>query len=315
MKKLLDICKTNKDEKNNEERLKNPFSKYILSSTHINFLFGAGVNGDAFPQISEYKKTEEMLNNLGGDISNGIEQGIDKLEKASDREKIKECFKEELRDNYKKYKERKELETIDSLKNMERLMKEAYSIVKNTENRTASMRQINVYTLNYDDILEDTIEELGFFYNCISARDVNKKSLMFDMIGYNYKAQNTIPMILISKLHGTLDDPILPGKEKYREVLDEKYFEIIYNMKENLCRDNSILIVVGYSGNDEHINSIIRDCINRGLIVFWYKYKKEEKGMGAIETNIHIREQKSDKGLEDTTKICSEDMGEAWREK
>ena len=31
-------------------------------------------------------------------------------------------------------------------------------------------------------------------------------------------------------------------------------------MKEKLSRENSVLIVIGYSGNDEHINKILKDC-------------------------------------------------------
>ena len=45
-------------------------------------------------------------------------------------------------------------------------------------------------------------------------------------------------------------------------------------MKEKLSRENSVLIVIGYSGNDEHINKILKDCISSGLTIYWFKFKK-----------------------------------------
>lgn len=41
---------------NYSERPKLTFGKNILSSIHINFLFGAGVNGTVLPQLNERKK-------------------------------------------------------------------------------------------------------------------------------------------------------------------------------------------------------------------------------------------------------------------
>ena len=36
-------------------------NKNIIASSHINFLFGAGVNGKAFPQLNGFEKS---VNNL-----------------------------------------------------------------------------------------------------------------------------------------------------------------------------------------------------------------------------------------------------------
>ena len=39
------------------------FRSEIISSSHINFLFGAGVNGSALPQLTNasFKKTSDLL--------------------------------------------------------------------------------------------------------------------------------------------------------------------------------------------------------------------------------------------------------------
>ena len=39
------------------------FDSKILSSSHISFLFGAGVNGTAFPQINRFNKSTDLLEN------------------------------------------------------------------------------------------------------------------------------------------------------------------------------------------------------------------------------------------------------------
>ena len=65
-----------------------------------------------------------------------------------------------------------------------------------------------------------------------------------NVIGLDYVTRKYIPSFMISKLHGNIQKPIIPGKAKYRDMLNEDYFEIAFNMKEKLCRNNSILIVI-----------------------------------------------------------------------
>ncbi|MGM9970667.1 MAG: hypothetical protein ACI35S_09775 [Anaeroplasma sp.] len=57
----------------------NKFDSKILASAHINFLFGAGVNGSAFPQINKFKKSIKLLQELLGEEVKNFEKGIDKL--------------------------------------------------------------------------------------------------------------------------------------------------------------------------------------------------------------------------------------------
>ena len=83
------------------EEVKGEFTKNILSSSHINFLFGAGVNGSALPQLGSFETTLNKIKELGGDISGGLEEGIDTIEDEDKREDIKQTFIEE----FKKYHE------------------------------------------------------------------------------------------------------------------------------------------------------------------------------------------------------------------
>lgn len=50
----------------------------------------------------------------------------------------------------------------------------------------------------------------------------------------------------------------------------------MFLMKTQLIKRNSVLFVIGYSGNDKHINEIISDSIEAGLCVIWFNYSQKE---------------------------------------
>ena len=60
------------------------FDSKILSSCHINFLFGAGVNGLAFPQLDSFEKTVSLLSQFSQNYE-GFENTINKL---NDKQRI-----------------------------------------------------------------------------------------------------------------------------------------------------------------------------------------------------------------------------------
>ncbi len=287
----------------------------MLSSTHINFLFGAGVNGGAFPQLDEFSETKKALKNLKCDISDGLESGIDSLQNYDERERIRNTFVDE----FKKYQEERLRDSTFfdnvSVKNIKDLLRKTYSIVQNAQNRNPSMRQVNIYTLNYDSIIEKTLTEMGYLFNEISASNTSTKASLLNVIGYDYKTRKHVPTFMISKLHGDIDNPIIPGKTKYEEILNENYFEVAFNMKEQLCQQNSILIVIGYSGNDKHINRIIEECINVGLIVLWYRYSEKDTVPFPPGNQVRIRDQEDQNNKQDSTKTCYIDMEQVWGEK
>ena len=68
----------------------------ILSSSHLNFLFGSGVNGKAFPQFDGFTKTLNSIKNVGAKSKN-LEQALNEVENKGEREKILETFKDELK--------------------------------------------------------------------------------------------------------------------------------------------------------------------------------------------------------------------------
>lgn len=288
------------------------FDRNILASVHINFLFGSGVNGRAFPQLKDFTTTKEEIMKLGGSIENGLEAGIDGIQDEKNRDKIKNVFIKEFERANERVNEEQFWTNSLSINNLRDLLREIHTLVQKTENRKPSMKQINIYTLNYDQIVERILSELGYFYSEISSSNTSTRAALLDVIGYDYKVKKYIPSFMVSKLHGDMDNPIIPGKRKYQEVLNEDYFEIVFNMKEQLCRQNSILIVIGYSGGDRHINKILQDCINAGLTVYWYRYKNDEKIPFDESSQVIICDQEDKDNPKDSTRTVLNDMEKIW---
>ena len=299
-----------------DNKIKPVFDKNILASTHINFLLGAGVNGKVLPQLSQFKKTEEKIKNFGKTTDQGIENGIDSIENSEQREEIKQVFINEFKEFYALATSETSWKTSQSLINIEQLLRKTYSIIHESQNRNQSMKQINIYSLNYDDLVERKLDQLGYLFNSISASNTDTKAALMNVIGFDYATKKYVPSFMISKLHGNIDKPIIPGRAKYKEMLNEDYFEIAFHMKGQLCRLNSILMVIGYSGNDKHINKILQDCLNAGLTMYWFKHGKSDKVPFDITSGqVFIRDQDDYENPIDSTEVCYKDMENVWEEK
>ena len=293
--------------------MSNCFDTNILSSSHINFLFGAGVNGKAFPQLKSFTDTLSKIEELGGNIESGLESGIDSLSSSAHKKIVKDVFIKEFMEADAKMNEKfgKDM----SLIKLEKMLRKTYLLVNESQNRNPSMKQINIFTLNYDQIVEKTLSGLGYFFSEISASNTTTRAMLLDVIGYNFNVKKYVPTFMVSKLHGDIDNPIIPGKSKYQEMLNEDYFEIAFNMKEKLCRQNSILIVIGYSGRDEHINKILKDCLNAGLTIYWYKFAQMDIVPFEENNQIIVRQQEDYSNPQDTTANCYRDMEQVWEKK
>ena len=270
----------------------------ILSSCHINFLFGAGVNGGAFPQLEKFEKTMEAMNNyLPSSSGWGFEDSFDKLNEEQ-KKAVRELFIEEFHEHLNQLDS-----NHDSIVNLETLLSTINEIVDRSENRNQPMKQINVFTANYDDIVERSLRKLGYLYNSVSASNIESHAQYFNMVGYDYLYRKYIPTFFVSKIHGDIDNPILPGLSKFDKALEANKFEVLFKMKEKLLKPYSLLFVIGYSGRDDHINKILNDCIQGGLTVYWFKYSENDTVPAVFKEKVEIIENKDHK---DTTKLCAE---------
>lgn len=259
------------------------FDSKIISSCHINFLFGAGVNGGAFPQLDNFKETIGAIKGYIGSYPNlSFEDAFDKLDDKQ-KEEVRELFIKEFNEHLDKLNINHE-----SVTNLQNLLAKINEIVDKSENRNHSMKQINIFTANYDDIVERILKRLGYLYNSISATNFENHNQFFNMVGYDFIYRKFIPTFFVSKIHGDINDPILPGLNKYDKALEANKFEILFKMKEKLLRPYSLLFVIGYSGRDEHINKILNDCVKGGLTIYWFKYSESDIVPDSFKNDVII---------------------------
>lgn len=166
----------------------------------------------------------------------------------------------------------------------------------------------NIFTTNYDTIIETYIETKGKFnefYDGFAYSDSQRKKGSWTPEGYdknNYK-------IKLLKLHGSIDQyidgeniiktppelrrlenaMIYPMREK--EVYKDPFFELFTRLKACLCSEK-ICVVIGYSfSRDEHIKSIFFDAVKsnpgiRKIIVIDKDPDKVKKNLDRIGRKI-----------------------------
>lgn len=281
----------------------------LLSSSHINFLFGSGVNGESFPQSSGFEQTLEFIRKEVEVPKNcNLEDAIDLISDSEKRNEAKNLFKKEFEKN---------CNSIDydssSINNLKELIKKTYALISKSENRTADMNQIHIFTLNYDYITENIISDLGYSICSIKPSDISLKSSLFNYVSYDYTIKKYVPTYIVSKLHGDINCPILPGKEKYLDTLNENHFELFFMMKSQLIKRNSVLFLIGYSGGDKHINTIINECSDKGLEVYFIDHVKNEDidSIGIKPSQYLYVNEKPSRSNEDSTKYLSRIFGNA----
>jgi len=159
---------------------------------------------------------------------------------------------------------------------------------------------VNVYTTNYDLYNETALDTSGFMYNngfLGSAKRVFNPNSYNYVVVENLNLSRDVwksvsNFINLYKIHGsinwikendqTTDTPrilekdielirtrkqfdslmIYPTPQKDRTTLMVPYSDLFRMMQNNLLKRNSILIVMGYSFSDEHINRILLNALS-----------------------------------------------------
>lgn len=159
---------------------------------------------------------------------------------------------------------------------------------------------VNIYTTNYDMFNETALDELGFMYNNgfmgSSKRVFNPNSYNYVLVeNLNLSKdvwKSVSNFINFYKIHGSINWLKEENSEKYTSRIIEKDLEVIKKnkdykslliyptpqkdrstlmvpysdlfrmMQNNLLKSNSVLISMGYSFGDEHINRIILNALS-----------------------------------------------------
>ncbi|MDY0278353.1 MAG: SIR2 family protein [Acholeplasma sp.] len=216
-------------------------------------------------------------------------------------EKVKEAFLKEY------------ILTIDYSKNdIHKLF------LKKIISRDSKLDKPNFFTLNYDLLLEKSAEQLGLYVNNgfwgFYDRFFMPSTYQIDIHLQNSEGGKRIRNgVRLFKLHGSLswnsdnskppygiaekqiqldtdhkikyediatDLIIYPIQSKKKHSLDLPYSEIFRQLVEKINNRNSVLMIIGYSFLDEHVNDIITNSLANpdfNLLVFSYENPEEAK--------------------------------------
>jgi len=174
------------------------------------------------------------------------------------------------------------------------------SLLLSFASRTATRERLNLFTTNYDRLIEYGCDLAGLhvvdrFVGSLSP--VFRASRLNIDIHYNPPGIRGEPrylegVIRFSKIHGSLDwrwedkelrryavpfgaDPnhpdipkqpsesvmIYPNPAKDVETLDYPYAELFRDFAAAVCRPNSSLVTYGYGFGDDHVNRVIKDML------------------------------------------------------
>lgn len=158
--------------------------------------------------------------------------------------------------------------------------------------RKQTSPRVKIFTLNYDLLFEDaaTVANAividGFSYTF--PRTFSGRYFDYDIVqreGSKLKEEdNFVPRVFhLHKLHGSINwernketgDVIVnneteealmvyPREAKYEDSYEQPFFEMMARFQRNLrLNDDTLLVCIGYSFNDKHINAAIEEALNQ----------------------------------------------------
>lgn len=162
--------------------------------------------------------------------------------------------------------------------------------------RPLSLKRVNIFTLNYDTLIEQAADSEGvvvidgFIGNLsrVFRPESYDQDLYFPAETTEGRVHRLDRVTHLYKLHGSInwvsdpaswDDPygvsvkggdaeyadkvlIYPIPTKYGDILGMPYSELFRRFAAQLVRPQSTLFVIGYGFGDEHVNTIIRQALS-----------------------------------------------------
>ena len=181
---------------------------------------------------------------------------------------------------------------VDKQTDQEKLYKSFYKKLMYREN---TLSKINIFTTNYDLFNEKAMDDLGIIYcNGFSGginRYFNPMTFNYayaEQIGLNNNKYNVLDKyVYLYKLHGSISwvedensnslfkvkevqSPsftenknilIYPTPTKQNSSFASPYSDLFREFQKKLLQQDNILVVIGYSFSDEHINNIIYQAL------------------------------------------------------
>ena len=173
-------------------------------------------------------------------------------------------------------------------------------LIKKLLQRPINLRRVNLFTTNYDMAFDYALDKLGVFYingfmgvhNRVFHPEVYDFDLYYPGQSVSGKVHRAEKVLRYYKLHGSLswvsDNPsanntygireiafnespeisesrqlmVYPCVSKKSFTLDLPYSELFRHFSKAINQPQSVLICLGYSFNDEHINDIIYQALS-----------------------------------------------------
>ena len=164
--------------------------------------------------------------------------------------------------------------------------------------RSATRERLNIFTTNYDRVIEYGAELAGIrlidrfvgTINPVFQSSRVKVDMHYNPPGIRGEPRYLEGVVQFTKLHGSLDwamrkgvvrrialpygaesiekysdtnDTLMiyPNAAKDRETAEYPYVELFRDFAATVCRPNSTVVLYGYSFGDEHINRVITDML------------------------------------------------------
>lgn len=169
------------------------------------------------------------------------------------------------------------------------------TLVRKVLTRPLNLKRVNVFTLNYDTLVEQAADAEGVVLldgfvgtqRRVFRPECYEQDLYFPAETTEGRVHRFDRVLHLYKLHGsvtwtasepTLDNPygvqsaafspeettpvlIYPTPAKYGDTLGMPYAELFRRFAGAIVRPQSVLFVIGYGFGDEHVNAIIRQAL------------------------------------------------------
>lgn len=160
--------------------------------------------------------------------------------------------------------------------------------LRNITARKLKYSRVKIFTLNYDLLFEQAASKGGYVvidgFSFTVPRIFNGVNFDYDVVIRNNQRslteENFAPKVFhLYKPHGSLDwdrkdktvektkeptNPVMiyPSASKYEASYEQPYFEMMSRFQNELRKDNTLLLVIGFSFYDKHIDAMISEAIN-----------------------------------------------------
>lgn len=320
------------------KKLNNKELKEIIQSGHINLLIGSGCSLD---YLSTLQDIENRMND-------------DATREAAQKDYYNLIKKSKAVLDASREKDASEIAKLTKTKQNYDAFLNFWADIISRRSLHIVNKQVNIFTTNFDILMEDSCERLGIPYNDGFSGQINP---VFNVANFNkiqrYKSlqfDNTsdIPLFNIIKLHGSVswlakDEKILysngshiaddldsktggdfttgynqiavinPNAEKHFEtVLDSNYASMLRKFTLELEKENSVLMLFGFSLADKHIKNLLYGVMksNPTLVVVYFSYSKYDDVADSLEeaknSNLYVISPEADFTFEKGTAFLSD---------